>query len=87
MTDYMPSIEVLKEYEHIANWLERKSVLLGPVGDTMHALAAEAFWRLLAVAKEVHEERVAKEISDAPTREPRDAEYWVKRKEQFGRRQ
>lgn len=54
MSEYTPSIEVLKEYEHIANWLERESVLLGPVGDTMHALAAEAFWRLLAVAKGHH---------------------------------
>ena len=59
MSDYAPSIEVLKEYEHIANWPERESALLGPVGDTMHALAAEAFWRLLAVAKEVHAEHWA----------------------------
>lgn len=54
MSDCKLSAEVLKEYEHIANWLERESVLLGPVGDTMHALAAEAFWRLLAVAKGHH---------------------------------
>lgn len=41
------STEVLDEYRRIQQWLERQDALLGPVGDTMHGLAAEALDRLI----------------------------------------
>lgn len=41
------SAEVLDEYRRIQQWLERQAALLGPVGDTMHGLAAEALDRLI----------------------------------------
>lgn len=41
------SMEVIEEYRRIATWLESKAAVTGPVGDTMHGLAAEAMTRLI----------------------------------------
>ena len=41
------SMEVLNEYRKIAAWLEAQAATRGPVGDTMHGLAAEALTNLI----------------------------------------
>ena len=41
------SAEVLNEYRKIAAWLEAQAATRGPVGDTMHGLAAEALTNLI----------------------------------------
>jgi len=50
------SAEVLDEYRKVVEWLERTAAVLGPAGDTMHGLAAEALSRL--IEREQHRHRI-----------------------------
>lgn len=48
------STEVLNEYRKIAAWLEAQAATRGPVGDTMHGLAAEALTKLIEMGYSRH---------------------------------